>query len=34
MTGIDPGVEYLVTIVNNIGLKLVVIKDKVFKAVN
>ena len=34
MAGIDFGVENLVTIVNNIGLKPIVVKGKVFKAVN
>ena len=34
LAGIDFGVENLVTIANNIGLKLIVIKGKVFKAVN
>ena len=34
MAGIDLGVENLVTIVNNIGLKPIVVKGKVFKAVN
>ena len=34
LAGIDFGVENLVTIVNNIGLKPLVIKGKVFKAVN
>ena len=34
MAGIDFGVENLVTIVNNTGLKPIVVKGKVFKAVN
>ena len=34
MAGIDFGVENLVTIVNNIGLKPLVVKGKVDKAVN
>ena len=34
IAGIDFGVENLVTIVNNIGLKPIVVKGKVFKAVN
>ena len=34
MAGIDFGVDNLVTIINNIGLKLIVVNGKVFKAVN
>ena len=34
MMGIDFIVENLVPMVNNIGLKPIVVKDKIFKAVN
>ena len=34
MAGIDFGVENLITVVNSIGLKTIVVKGKVFKAVN